>query len=142
MLTRIEQKCTLWVHDETFSKRPVVFNPAVLARHEVRPGALLKVLRVAAGVAVQDFQSEEDRPQSSHSKDFSSSENAVDDKQEVPAQVDNDADAARKHFVFKSEELDQDYLSRHPNLQVDCVKSYSVELGLIPNVDICLCRDS
>jgi hypothetical protein len=120
---RVERQCTLWVHDETFSKRPVVINPTVLAGHNVRPGSLLRVFRVAAGVAVQDFQSEEDRPRSSQSKDFSILENGEHGPQDVPARADTDVGAARKNFVFKSDELDQDYLTRHPNLQVDTTKS-------------------
>lgn len=117
--TRIERSCTLWVHDETFSKRPVVFNPAVLARHNVRPGALLKVMRVASGVAVQDFQSEEDRPKSSQSKEISSFEIGAGASLELPPRADAATnDEEWKHFVFISEELDQDYLTRHPNLQV------------------------
>lgn len=115
-----ERLCTLWVHDDTFSKRPVIFNKALLANqgHAVQQGTLLKVVRVSAGVAVHDFQSTDDPPKSAHSNDQASNESLPDPPQISGLQEDSQVDGARKHLVFVLEELESDVLTKHPSLQV------------------------
>lgn len=113
----VELQCTLWVHDETFSKRPVVFNPAVLAGHNVKLGSLLRVVKIATGVAVQDFQAEDDRPQSVHSTKHAQIVSAG-DAEPAPSQHTGANEDPRRHFVFKLDGLEHDDLSRHPSVQV------------------------
>jgi len=116
-----ERLCTLWVHDDTFSKRPVIFNKALLAsqgHHAVQQGTLLKVVRATTGVAVHDFQSADDQPKSAHSNHQTSSEALPDATQASALQGGSEVDGARKHLVFVLEELDSDLLTKHPSLQV------------------------
>jgi len=115
-----ERLCTLWVHDDSFSKRPVIFNKALLASQgqAVQQGTLLKVVRVAAGVAVHDFQATDDPPKSAHSSDQASNEPLPDTVQPSGLQEVSQVNGARKHLVFVLEELDSDVLRKHPSLQV------------------------
>jgi len=116
-----ERLYTLWVHDDTFSKQAVIFNKALLASHgqKVQSGALLKVVRASAGVAVHDFQSGgDDAIKAAHINDETGNETTYNAEQSSGIQAGSDFDAARQHLVFVVEELDSDYLTKHPGLQV------------------------
>lgn len=125
----LERVCTLWVHDNTFSRRPVIFNKALLAGQgrSIQPGTLLKVVRTTAGVAVHDFQNGDDRPEATPSESEPQTKQSDSEAQPAGAQAaglqvgaheGSHDDRRRRHLVFVLEDLDSDYLVKHPSLQV------------------------
>jgi len=118
--TSLQWQCTLWVHDDTFSKRPVVLNPAVLTGYDYKLATLFKVVPAAEGIAVQDFQAKDEKPLAAHSDEpnQTTDDDVVANEVPQPSELLETAESARRQFVFNLEELDQDYLTKHPNLQV------------------------
>jgi len=120
----LERLCTLWVHDDTFSKRPVIFNKALLANQgqNVQQGTLLKIVRVTAGVSVQDFQSGQDEPKTAQSDQISQNDQSNEESGavvQIPLVQDgSELDGARRYLVFVWEDLESDLLTKHPSLQV------------------------
>jgi len=116
----LQWQCTLWVHDDTFSKRPVVLNPAVLAGYDYKLATLFKVIPAAHGIAVQDFQAKDEQPSLEHPQQQGQTTEDDTDANDAtqPSGHLETPESARRQFVFNLEELDQDYLTRHPNLQV------------------------
>lgn len=114
----LQWQCTLWVHDDTFSKRPVVLNPAVLSGYDYRLATLFKVVPAAEGIAVQDFQAKDTQPSAAHSDEPSQTDDVSTSEVPQPNGHLETPESARRQFVFNSEEVDQDYLTKHPNLQV------------------------
>jgi len=116
----LQWQCTLWVHDDTFSKRPVVLNPAVLTGYDYKLATLFKVISAADGIAVQDFQAKDEQPSTEHSRaqGQTTDEDVSTNEVPEPSRHLETPESARRQFVFNLEELDQDYLTKHPNLQV------------------------
>jgi hypothetical protein len=48
--------CTLWTHDENFSKEIVVFNEEKFPEIPLSPNTLIKILALKTAPAVRDFQ--------------------------------------------------------------------------------------
>ena len=113
----LQWQCTLWVHDDTFSKRPVVLNPVVLAGYDYRLATLFKVVPAAEGIAVQDFQAKDEQSSAAHSDEPTQTEDVSSEVPQPTGHLET-PESARRQFVFNSEEVDQDYLTKHPNLQV------------------------
>ncbi|KAF2240040.1 hypothetical protein EV356DRAFT_438368 [Viridothelium virens] len=49
--------CTLWVHEESFSRGDVIFNASKFAECGIETGSLARIVAVQAATAVRDFQS-------------------------------------------------------------------------------------
>ncbi|KAF2129291.1 hypothetical protein P153DRAFT_396578 [Dothidotthia symphoricarpi CBS 119687] len=54
--TRVQKVCTLWTHDDSFSRDDVVFNGEKFPELSATPGSLLQIVAITPGVAVRDFQ--------------------------------------------------------------------------------------
>ncbi|KAF2703601.1 hypothetical protein K504DRAFT_495416 [Pleomassaria siparia CBS 279.74] len=54
--TRVQKVCTLWVHDENFSKDDVVFNGEKFPELPATPGSLIQIMRIKQATTVRDFQ--------------------------------------------------------------------------------------
>ncbi|CAI6342070.1 unnamed protein product [Periconia digitata] len=54
--TRVQKVCTLWTHDDNFSKEDVVFNGDKFLELPATPGCLIQVIALKQGTAVRDFQ--------------------------------------------------------------------------------------
>lgn len=48
--------CTLWVHDDSFSKEETLFNPSIFEGAKVNPGDLVEIVALKASTDVRDFQ--------------------------------------------------------------------------------------
>lgn len=55
--SRAQKVCTLWTHDENFSKEDVVFNSERFPELQIPPGSLAKIIALKQSTAVRDFQS-------------------------------------------------------------------------------------
>lgn len=54
--SRIQKICTLWTHDENFSKEDVVFNHERFPELAIPTGSLAKIIALKQSTAVRDFQ--------------------------------------------------------------------------------------
>ncbi|KAL5118100.1 vacuolar membrane-associated protein iml1 [Pleosporales sp. CAS-2024a] len=61
--TRAQKSCTLWTHDDNFSRDDIVFNADKFPEISTAPGTLLQIVALEAGTAVRDFQSSAKGPQ-------------------------------------------------------------------------------
>jgi hypothetical protein len=55
--TRVQKVCTLWTHDDNFSRDDLVFNAEKFSEILTATGTLLQIVALDSGTAVRDFQS-------------------------------------------------------------------------------------
>lgn len=53
---RVQKVCTLWTHDDNFSRDDIVFNGDKFPELPSAPGSLLQIVAINAGTSVRDFQ--------------------------------------------------------------------------------------
>ncbi|KAH8728688.1 hypothetical protein GQ44DRAFT_646426 [Phaeosphaeriaceae sp. PMI808] len=54
--TRVQKICTLWTHDDNFSRDDIVFNGDKFPEIPTVPGTLLQIVAIESSTAVRDFQ--------------------------------------------------------------------------------------
>ncbi|KAH7130309.1 hypothetical protein B0J11DRAFT_249003 [Dendryphion nanum] len=54
--TRVQKVCTLWTHDDNFSRDDVVFNGEKFPELPANPGSLIQIIALTHATAVRDFQ--------------------------------------------------------------------------------------
>lgn len=54
--TRVQKICTLWTHDDNFSRDDIVFNGEKFAELPTEPGTLLQIVAPHSQTAERDFQ--------------------------------------------------------------------------------------
>lgn len=139
---RVQKVCTLWTHDDNFSRDDIVFNGEKFPELPTTPGTLLQIVAVDSGTAVRDFQSNVSSTQ--HHSSQARSRDATDDNgvnhtpqrtrresmtvtinengSKVPGGRDMDEEKA---FVFSVAALPADLKSKHANLQVMSTRELS-----------------
>ncbi|EAT83859.1 hypothetical protein SNOG_08691 [Parastagonospora nodorum SN15] len=55
--TRVQKVCTLWTHDDNFSRDDIVFNSEKFPEIPTTTGTLLQIVALDSNTAVRDFQS-------------------------------------------------------------------------------------
>lgn len=53
--TRVQKVCTLWTHDENFSRETVVFNDEKFPELKLNPGALVQIIGLRQASSVRDY---------------------------------------------------------------------------------------
>lgn len=142
--TKVQKTCTLWTHDENFSKDDVVFNSDKFPELPSTPGTLLQIVAVNTGTAVRDFSSVKvpahDIPQTvgeTLSKDVAdvqsrkgrrgSFSRTIDENGSgIPGGYDLDSD---RTYVFASTSLPQDLKAKHANLQISIAEKIAKVFG-------------
>ncbi|KAL6233678.1 vacuolar membrane-associated protein iml1 [Aspergillus navahoensis] len=134
------RQCSLWVHDETFSKEEILFNQAAFAETGVRDGDLIEILSVrAVGDGSSSGQSQSHslnlavkpdmRTRSmrdlhghghSHVETASSSRSHAMSKFKTPLQ---------KRCLFIAKPLPQEIKTRHPKLELSVTNSVANIFG-------------
>ncbi|KAH3969696.1 hypothetical protein HBH52_173310 [Parastagonospora nodorum] len=133
--TRVQKVCTLWTHDDNFSRDDIVFNSEKFPEIPTTTGTLLQIVALDSNTAVRDFQSttkgsQHDLHQAKegvfardtganglfkrsrrHSNTITIDENGS----SFPGGRDIDAEKA---YVFAAAALPADLKSKHANLQV------------------------
>ena len=102
-------KCTIWVHDETFSKEEILFNQAVFP--EVNTGDIIEILPIRASDAGLPKKPELSKKplNDSHAETSSNLYSSIDSKFKTPLQT---------RCLFQAKPLPQDIKSRHPKLEI------------------------
>jgi hypothetical protein len=58
-LTRVQKVCTLWTHDDNFSREDIVFNGDKFPELPTAPGSLLRIVAIGSSTSVRDLQATE-----------------------------------------------------------------------------------
>ncbi|KAF1846761.1 uncharacterized protein K460DRAFT_336115 [Cucurbitaria berberidis CBS 394.84] len=143
---RVQKICTLWTHDDNFSRDDIVFNEEKFPELPTTPGSLLQIVSINSGTAVRDFQSTHESTQNdtarakpeSAGRDTNADSHAkrtrrgsttitVDENgSTIPGGRDIDTEKA---YVFVSKALPMDLKSKHPNLQVSIAERIAKVFG-------------
>ncbi|KAF2829191.1 hypothetical protein CC86DRAFT_345737 [Ophiobolus disseminans] len=133
--TRVQKICTLWTHDDNFSRDDIVFNNEKFPEIPTAPGTLLQIVTIDSGHAVRDFRSTAKSVQSDAQKEkvggnlsdagvrgphgrgpqVISTITIDENGSTVPGGRDIDVEKA---YVFAVSALPADLKSKHANLQV------------------------
>jgi hypothetical protein len=139
--TRVQKVCTLWIHDENFSRDDVVFNGDKFSELPATPGSLIQILGLKQVTSVRDFQSTnthttaKDVTQTKADNSSKESTHATHsrrtrrgsviqtlDENGQPIQGGRDVDS-EKSYIFVAKPMPADLKSKHPNLHVSCETS-------------------
>ncbi|ORY02057.1 hypothetical protein BCR34DRAFT_493449 [Clohesyomyces aquaticus] len=144
--TRVQKICTLWTHDDNFSRDDVVFNGEKFPEFPATPGSLIQILALAQITAVRDFQStaknaqkdanasrsdEESRHVTSQSHGKRSRRGSLMitlDENGAPIQGGREVDV-EKSYIFVAKPLSADLKSKHPNLQISLAEKIARVFG-------------
>lgn len=143
--TRVQKVCTLWTHDENFSRDDVVFNGEKFPELPSSPGSLIQIIALKHATAVRDFQtaaksnlkdsgqtklddSGNDTPVDTHSKRSrrGSMKITIDENGSL-IQGGRDVDP-EKSYIFVAKSISADLKTKYPNLQVSLY--YAFTLGI------------
>ncbi|KAL6709995.1 vacuolar membrane-associated protein iml1 [Coniothyrium glycines] len=134
---RVQKLCTLWTHDDNFSREELVFNAERFPELPTAPGTLLQIVAFNESVAGREH-GHETQPKASASKDASTeshfsrprrgsmSVTVEENGSTIPGSRELDADKA---YVFVSKALSPDLKSKHPNLQVSIAERIAKVFG-------------
>ncbi|KZM26823.1 intracellular signal transduction [Ascochyta rabiei] len=142
---RVQKICTLWTHDENFSRDDVVFNSDRFPELPITPGSLLQIVAVNPGTAVRDFSSSTKVPphdsaqakaesvskdaaetQSRRSRRGSFSKTIDENGSIVPGGRDIDTE---KTYIFAPKPLPHDLKPKHTNLQISIAEKIAKVFG-------------
>lgn len=132
---KVQKLCTLWTHDDNFSRDEFVFNSDKFPELPTTAGTVLQIVHVNSGTAVRDFQTtirstndsqgratpEHNAPDVGsdvHSKRARRGSNTItidENGSNLPGGRETDAEKA---FVFVTKPMPADLKTKHPNLQV------------------------
>jgi hypothetical protein len=144
--TRVQKICTLWTHDDNFSKDDVVFNSDKFSELPATPGSLIQVIALKYGTATRDFQSSSRNVgnDSTQSKTEDTKDAATDphsrrsrrgsikvtlDENGSAIQEDREVDT-EKSYIFVSKPFPIDLKSKHSNLQISIAEKIAKVFGL------------
>ncbi|KAF1993214.1 hypothetical protein P154DRAFT_503876 [Amniculicola lignicola CBS 123094] len=145
--TRVQKICTLWTHDENFSKDDVVFNVDKFPELSVTVGSLIQVIALKQAPSIRDFQistktntkdanpgqteSETDDASHSHHQRRSRRGSVVMTLDENGSVLQNGRDVdIDKSYVFVAKPLSPDLKSKQPNLQISLSEKIAKVFGL------------
>ena len=152
--TRVQKVCTLWTHDDNFSRDDVVFNSDKFVELPATPGSLIQVIALKHGTAVRDFQTVPKPPpkdagqvnahdlskaatQESYSKRRSrrgSIRVTIDENGSI-IQENREVDTEQS-YVFVAKPFPADLKSKHPNLQISIAEKIAKVFGLRNRVQV------
>ncbi|KAF2630923.1 hypothetical protein BU25DRAFT_488394 [Macroventuria anomochaeta] len=143
--TKVQKICTLWTHDENFSRDDIVFNSDKFPELPTTPGTLLQIVAINTGTSVRDFSSTTKVPshdaaqvkaeplskdandtQSRKSRRGSFSRTIDEHGSVVPGGHDVDTE---KIYIFALKPLPQDLKSKHANLQISIAEKIAKVFG-------------
>jgi hypothetical protein len=137
---RVQKLCTLWTHDDNFSRDDIVFNGDKFPEIPTVPGTLLQIVGIESGTAVRDFQSSTNGAQP-HAPQAKGGDNARDNgvsgvpkrtrRGSITITIDENGSTLppghdldeEKAYVFSVTSLPADLKSKHANLQVSFART-------------------
>jgi hypothetical protein len=138
---KVQKICTLWTHDENFSRDDIVFNSDKFPELPTTPGTLLQIVALNTGTAVRDFSSSvkvsaHDSPQpraETPSKDAADAQSRKSRRGSFSRTVDENVSAhdvdSEKTYIFAATPLPQDLKAKHANLQISIAERIAKVFG-------------
>lgn len=144
--TRVQKVCTLWTHDDNFSREDVVFNGEKFSELPATPGSLMQVIALKYGTATRDFQPASRAPAQSNGqmKTDEGRDTTTDslprrsrrgslkltlDENGSIIQEDREVDMD-KSYIFVAKAFPAELKSKHSNLQVSIAEKIAKVFGL------------
>lgn len=143
--TRVQKVCTLWTHDENFSRETVVFNEDKFPELKLSPGALIQIIGLGQASDVRDFQTSakaksqtgkaarghdsiRDEHHDARTRSRRSSMRVMLDESgaEIPGGRELDLD---KSYVFVAKPMAAELKTRQPGLQVFLYECLTVSIS-------------
>ncbi|OCL07076.1 hypothetical protein AOQ84DRAFT_389755 [Glonium stellatum] len=143
---RVQKTCTLWIHDENFSKDEVVFNVDKFTEVPIASGSLARILALKQTTAVRDFQTtlktasvDSRQPKADEAQRGSIPETRLKkarrhsvtitlDENGIPIPGGRDVDP-QKSYVFVTKLMSQEQKAKYPNLQVSISETIAKVFG-------------
>lgn len=142
---RVQKVCTLWTHDENFSRDDIVFNSEKFPELPNSPGTLLQIIAINAATAVRDFSSAtklsaHDGSQIKgdlHPKDGADVHPRKSRRGSFSRTIDENGSTIpgshavdfEKTYIFASKPLPHDLKAKHANLQVSIAEKIAKVFG-------------
>jgi hypothetical protein len=143
-VTRAQRLCTLWTHDDNFSRDDIVFNGEKFPEIPTAPGTLLQIVGIDSGTAVRDFQTTAktahcDTPQvkgdniardagvTGHPSRTRRGSITITTDENVSTFPDGRGMNVEKAYVFAVTAVPADLRSKYANLQVSCGRQRCVQ---------------
>lgn len=142
---RVQKVCTLWTHDENFSRDDIVFNSEKFPELPSTPGVLLQIIAINPTTAVRDFSSTNklsahDASQSKaelHPKDGADVQSRKSRRGSFSRTIDENGSTIpgghtvdlEKTYIFASKPLPHDLKAKHANLQISVAEKIAKVFG-------------
>ena len=140
-MSSVERLCSLWIHDDNFSKDEVLLNLTLFPRGAVNAGDLIQVVPQSLQTASKDYEHRHDDRQDvkasrrggedaekTHRKEPSNHPMEASAKEESAFSTGNESDASTR-YVFKVKEMGSELLSRNPTLQISISSTIASAFG-------------
>ena len=140
-MSSVGRLCSLWIHDDNFSKDQVLLNLALFPRGTVKAGDLIQVVPQGSGTENKDYEHRHDAGpgvKGSHrggeddeetpGKESSTHSLEASAKEESAFSSGKESDASAR-YVFKAKEMGSELLSRNPTLQISISSTIASAFG-------------
>jgi hypothetical protein len=152
--TRVQKVCTLWTHDDNFSRDDVVFNSDKFAELPGTPGRLIQVIALKHGTSVRDFQTTSKIPAkdpgqaNAHEPSKSSTPEPHSKRRgrrgSIKVTIDENGSVIQESrevdleqsYVFVAKPFPADLRAKHPNLQISIAEKIAKVFGLRNRVQV------
>jgi hypothetical protein len=127
----MERRCTLWVHDEGFSREEVVLNLDLFPGF--KPGELMAIMALKTDSGVRDFQ---EKTQSSNRDSVAlgapiQRERSASNPRSPASGKDAKRDVDRwKRYLFIAKDISREMKAKHQGLEVSVTKYIADAFGL------------
>jgi DEP domain-containing protein 5 len=137
-----ERKCTVWVHEEQFSREEVLLNLDLFPKNAVKPGDLMAIIGLKTDTAACDFQ---DRSTSSKKALDNIAVSFQLNPKFLETEFNNggarnamhDADL-EKRYLFTVSDMSKELKARQPSLEVSVAKHIADVFGFKHRTEVLL----
>ncbi|KAI9765893.1 MAG: vacuolar membrane-associated protein iml1 [Geoglossum simile] len=131
----IQRICTLWVHEDSFSREDVILNFALFPKGSVRAGDLAEIVALKSNSEVRDFQDAVPKNPRDANAFEGSSIGAGAERRQSPSNTLNLEDTTNKslqskRYVFIAKDMSSEQKLRQPNLQISLAGHIANPFGL------------
>ena len=136
--------CTLWVHEENFSKEDIVFNASKFVECAIQAGSLARIIAIKPATAVRDFQNTNDLTNEDEAPNprRGSASGLCKPKQDIFHEIDEpfyDENGAKvedgrlldfgRYYVFMAEDASSELKTKSPTLQISLSAQVAAVFG-------------
>jgi hypothetical protein len=132
----VERRCTVWVHDEQFSKEEVLLNLDLFPANTVKPGDLMAIVTDNAVRDLQDRSASSKKVLESLPASFQPNLNGLDIESHNDCTCNMDHDESR--YLFAVKDMSKELKSKQPSLEVSVAKRIADVFGFKHRAEVLL----